>query len=272
MDLMTPKVIGIVGGMGPQAGNTLFEQIILHTPAKTDQEHLSVLLASFPSTILDRTAYLNGQVSENPAYAIEEVIKKLETAGAQLIGMACNTSHVPAIMEVIQATLTARNSKVELLHMPLKTCLFMQNRYPTVKKIGVLATNGVFSSKLYYTILEDMGYDLVVHDSSMQDQIHRIIYDQDWGLKAHPEYLHPQALSWLNELLDYFIQQGTDALILGCTEFSVAFRQHQIQNILLIDSTQCLAMALVNEAFNQSDQIYAYTKQYRTDHVALCGR
>ena len=38
------KVIGIIGGMGPMATADLFIKIIESTDAKTDQEHLHVLL------------------------------------------------------------------------------------------------------------------------------------------------------------------------------------------------------------------------------------
>ena len=38
------KVIGIIGGMGPMATADLFTKIIENTAAKTDQEHLHVLI------------------------------------------------------------------------------------------------------------------------------------------------------------------------------------------------------------------------------------
>lgn len=249
MDLQTSKVIGIVGGMGPQAGNVLFEQIMLNTPAKNDQEHLSVILASLPSAVIDRTAYLRGQTQENPAHAIGAIIEKLELAGANLIGMACNTSHAPAILDVIQSKLLARNSKVTLLNMPEETCKFIQENHPYAKRIGLMATNGVFLSGLYHQILQNLGYEVVELDFSFQDQvIHRIIYDPDWGLKANPEGVQKQAQVLIEQTLEYFRQRNTDALILGCTEFSMAFRQQPIPDLPLIDSTQCLAKALVKAA------------------------
>jgi len=41
-------MIGIVGGLGPLAGIDLFRKITEQTPANIDQEHLPIILFSFP--------------------------------------------------------------------------------------------------------------------------------------------------------------------------------------------------------------------------------
>jgi aspartate/glutamate racemase len=33
-------MLGIIGGMGPQAGITLFQQVLAHTVAQQDQDHI----------------------------------------------------------------------------------------------------------------------------------------------------------------------------------------------------------------------------------------
>lgn len=42
------KIIGILGGMGPTATIDLFQKIVLNTPAKTDQEHLRIIIYNNP--------------------------------------------------------------------------------------------------------------------------------------------------------------------------------------------------------------------------------
>ena len=39
-------ILGVLGGMGPQATNTIYQRIIDRTQAETDQEHLQVLIWS----------------------------------------------------------------------------------------------------------------------------------------------------------------------------------------------------------------------------------
>ena len=48
-------ILGVLGGMGPQATNTFYQRIIDRTQADTDQEHLRVLIWS-DAKIPDRTA------------------------------------------------------------------------------------------------------------------------------------------------------------------------------------------------------------------------
>ena len=52
-------ILGVLGGMGPQATNTFYQRIIDRTQAETDQEHLRVLIWS-DAKIPDRTAGILG--------------------------------------------------------------------------------------------------------------------------------------------------------------------------------------------------------------------
>ena len=59
-------IIGIVGGLGPQAGVDLANKIMDQTISNSDQGHISVVLLSMPSNVVDRTQFLLGKVSDNP--------------------------------------------------------------------------------------------------------------------------------------------------------------------------------------------------------------
>ena len=51
----TKKCVGIIGGMGPGATALLFQKIFDHTDAKTDAEHIHIIIDNRPS-IPDRTS------------------------------------------------------------------------------------------------------------------------------------------------------------------------------------------------------------------------
>ena len=51
------KSLGIIGGLGPMATAYLLQLIIEMTDAKTDQEHLDVIVFDRPS-VPDRTSYI----------------------------------------------------------------------------------------------------------------------------------------------------------------------------------------------------------------------
>ncbi|MGB4554610.1 MAG: amino acid racemase, partial [bacterium] len=88
---MGRKVIGILGGMGPEATADLFLKIIRATPAEKDQDHLRVIIDNNPQ-IPDRTAAIFSQ-GDDPLPLLVETAKNLARAGADFIVIPCNTAH-----------------------------------------------------------------------------------------------------------------------------------------------------------------------------------
>jgi aspartate racemase len=248
---MTPHkhVIGIVGGMGPQAGNALFDRITALTHASKDQDHHSVILMSLPSKIVDRTAFLTGSIDENPGYAIADIICKLEGCGATVVGIACNTSHSSAIFNVIMSCLEKRGSKVKLLSMPEETCRLIAENYPRVRRVALMTTNGTYRTQLYEQMVNAGGMEAIVPDVEFQnDVIHRMIYDPKFGIKANPAAITDQARNLLRQAITFFKKQNADAIILGCTELSLMISQETIGEMVVVDSTIALAKGLIREA------------------------
>ena len=243
-----PGTIGVVGGMGPRAGLDLIRSIMDHTDAASDQEHLPAILMSLPASLADRTDFLEGRTAVNPAYAIARIIVKLEEAGAGIIGIACNTSHVPRIYDVVLEELGQAGSKVRLINMPLETCLRIKIEYPQYRRIGLMATTGTFRSGLYPDLLREMGYEVILPDQRLQASvIHRMVYDPVFGIKSTREV---SAKIWplMDRALAYFRKEAADVVILGCTELSSLQAWCNTHGMPVIDSTEALARALIREA------------------------
>ena len=243
----TSKIIGIVGGMGPKAGLLLFDYIMKHIAASSDQEHLSVVLISFPKQIKDRTAFLEGKTEENPAYAIGKIINKLVSVGAEVIGIPCNTSHTEKIFNVIKEECLESNFKANLLNMPLEVVNSLKNDCAQYNRIGVLCTNGTYRSEIYKTYLENAGFTPVIPDTDFQYEIiHQLIYDPHFGLKANTEKITEKAQDYIQKIKTYFQEKNTDLIIFGCTELSMLNNFNMVTPI--VDSTEILAKALIREA------------------------
>jgi len=248
--------IGLVGGMGPQAGLTLFNYILRKTEARVDQDHLSTMLMSFPKHIVDRTAFLKGKETVNPALSIVKVIRKLEIAGAKVIGIACNTSHAPEIYDVILGELDKTGSQVNLVHMPLAACKSIAEIHPQARRVGLMTSNGTYDSGLYASLLREMGYHVVLPDPDFQNEvIHRMIYDAEYGLKKNVKEVSAEVWGLMNKALTFFEEQRTDVIILGCTDFSIMNIQAIANDIFIIDSSEALASALIKEATNTNKMI-----------------
>lgn len=243
------QIIGIVGGMGPQAGLALYENIILNTVAFVDQQHLPVILMAFPGDIEDRTLFLKSQAGVNPAYEIINIIKKLVCSGASLIGIACNTSHSPVIFDVITAEINKLENKPTLLNMPVEVCDYISRNHPGIKKIGLMTTNGTYESGFYKNMLQKNGYDVIVPEFIFQNEvIHRMIYDSKIGIKANPARIPDEVWLLCEKAISFFKGKNVEAIILGCTEFSLLLKDTEISGIKIIDSTKCLALSLVSAA------------------------
>ena len=108
-------ILGVLGGMGPQATNTFYQRLIDRTQAESDQEHLQVLLWS-DAKIPDRTAgILAGPEEAEKVYqALLAGARLLEGAGCTVLAIPCNTSHYFA--DRLQGEL-----KIPLIHMIRET-------------------------------------------------------------------------------------------------------------------------------------------------------
>ena len=239
-------MIGIVGGVGPYAGIDLLKKIYDNTVASRDQDHLDTALLSLPSKISDRTDYLEKKTDENPAYAIFNVLQKLERIGVTVAGIPCNSAHSKSIFDVIQRELKKTGSTLTLLNMIEETCGFIERYYPDIKSVGVLSTTGTYKSGIYTEILQEKGYRAIVPGLDMQETlIHPSIYDTNYGIKALSNPVHPRALENLEKGLSFLKRQGAEAVILGCTEISLALSQKRITGMIMIDPTNILARALI---------------------------
>jgi aspartate racemase len=249
----TNGAIGIIGGMGPAAGADFADKIVHQTQARSDHEHLPTALLSFPARIVDRSTFLFGETDENPAYALADIARQLESVGAVAAGMPCNTAHAPAIFDTLVAELQRTGHSIEIVHMIDETVRFMQAHTPHVQCVGTLSTLAVYDLKLHRAPLEAAGFDVVVPDDDVKREIvNRTIFDTTFGLKAQTNPVTPQARQNLIDAIQHLRDKGADAVILGCTELPLAPLVDGMDDLLLIDPADILARSLIRATYPQS--------------------
>lgn len=239
-------MIGVVAGVGPYAGLDLLGKILSQTVADKDQDHLTVASLSQPEAISDRTAFLLGEATLNPAFAIVEQLLKLEQMGASVVGIPCNTAHAPTIFDHIMQGLANAGSELNLLHMIAEVGRELQRMVPTINRVGVLSTIGTAVTRIYPLTLEPLGFEvLAVEDKLQSEVIHPAIYDPTYGIKACGT-----ATRQARENLLLGVQQlqiaGAQAIILGCTEIPLAIPETHIDGMVVIDPALILARALIS--------------------------
>lgn len=240
-------MIGIVGGMGPYAGLDLAKKIFDNTRAESDREHLDVALLSLPSSIGDRTEYLESKSINNPANGIVNVLIKLQDLGAAVAGIPCNTAHCEPILKVIMEQLNQRKATIKLINMIERTVAYIKNDYPDIKTVGVLATKGTYSCGVYENALKKEGYNTIPVPLNIRQRVHDVIYNAEYGIKSIANPVHPKAIEKLFFAVDFLQNEGAELIILGCTELPLAITQSRIDKTIFVDPTNILAKSLIEE-------------------------
>lgn len=193
------KTLGILGGMGPLATSYFYQMIINKTDAKTDQEHINMIILN-DVLIPDRTSFILGN-GENPLPRLINDLRKLEGLDVDLIAVPCNTCTY--FYEEMQ-----KSTNIEILNMIRDTCLYLKEN--NINNTLILATSGTIKSNLYQKYLERFGIDYKV--TSYIDEIMFLIYERvKKGIT-----ITEKELSILFKEIDKF-----DSVILGCTELSI---------------------------------------------------
>jgi aspartate racemase len=203
---MTPKTIGILGGMGPYASNAFLQKILDKTPVKNDRDHIHIVLDSHPH-IPSRTRYFLYS-EESPVPKMTESCRKLAGYPVDAIAIPCNSAS--AWIEEIQ-----RQISVPLLNIIAITVSYLGRHCP-VKQGRIAVWGGLVTYKYetYRSYLEDKGYVYVKHSEQVQRDIEGFIET----IKLNR--ITSALLQNINELGRYFEREmGVDLIIMGCTEF-----------------------------------------------------
>ncbi len=231
---MGERVIGVLGGMGPEATIAFYARVVSQTPAARDQDHLRVVIDSNPK-IPDRTAAVLGQ-GESPVAAMAASIDVLQRAGADFVVIPCVSAH--AFID----DLTAR------IRLPLLSILDAVAEHiqaqAGIRRVGLLATAGTVRAGLFQRRLADAGVDVVLPGEDDQARVMAAIY----SVKASPSSAQrEQATLSLREVAARLIARGAQGIVLGCTEIPLVFGAGDAP-VPVFDSLMVLARASIRAA------------------------
>ncbi len=220
-------VLGVIGGLGPLATAFFMELVTDMTDAKTDQEHLEMLIRSVPS-IPDRTRHILDNSQDSPLPRMLEVGCWLASQGATAIAIPCVTAHYffPALEAGIAAP---------LINGAAETARHLHAH--GVRRVGIMATSGTVHSGIFHRELAQFGIDPIVPSDARQADVMSLIFD---NIKAGV----PADMEKFSAVSRQLRQNGAQAIILGCTELSLIKRDHPI-GPGFIDAMEVLAQQSV---------------------------
>jgi aspartate racemase len=224
---MEKKVLGIIGGVGPLATMLLGEMIVKRTKAKTDQQHVNMVITNNTS-IPDRTTYILDRSKANPVPVMISDAAKLKSIGAEVLAIPCNTAH--SFYHDIQ-----QGADMQVLHMINETA--KRAAQIGAKKVGILATTGTLTTSVYQLACQNAGVQPIVPDEETQEMVMSVIYDD---VKAGRPV---DFLKW-QQIINKLEGLGCDRIILGCTELSIVKKELNLDDTY-IDSLMVLAESAI---------------------------
>lgn len=209
MEVKYDQTIGVIGGMGSYATLDFFHRLLTAFPAEKDWDRPRIIIdnrCTMPSRV---RAILYGEAVEEVAEQLADSTRNLIRSGADILVLACNTSHVflPRILEQVPE---AEGRFVNII-ASLKDSLLATGEH-TFRLMG---SEGTLDSQVYQKHLEPFGIeieapqpeDYVVFRSLIEDVKQDMVTDET--VARFIEAVHTG---------------GNKNVILGCTEFPPIYR------------------------------------------------
>ena len=224
-------MIGILGGMGTQAGLDFCNKLAVLNRGKIDQK--------YPLFILYNKSNIPGRPENLHKY--NKVLKSLNTGclllqknKCKFIVIPCNTAHY--WYDDLQ-----RKIKIPIISMPKEVYLHAKKNCKKNSEIGILATEGTLKTRVYNKFF-DKNFTLINPKKSLQiKSVNKAIkYVKIGKVKDAEKAIKPA--------INYLIKMKCKKIILGCTELPIAiFAFKSFKNIkqskIFLDPNLILANA-----------------------------
>jgi aspartate racemase len=219
------KTIGVLGGMGPGASASLYNKMIEYAQYKygavQDADYPPIIIYSLPLLGFDETGVVDEDLVKEQLIS---GVKKLESAGCDMIIIACNTVHI--YYEDMQVAVN-----VPILNIIEKT----RERVMKVgyKKVGLLASESTNKLQIYQKKFSEVGVEIISPNEAQQDVINGVIEHVMGGSQ------NVEDIIVLKGIIRNYLNQGAEAVILGCTEIPLAINQVDT-DVELFDATKAI--------------------------------
>jgi len=215
-------MIGILGGMGTQAGLDFCNKLAILYRGKIDQEYPLFLLYNKsnipgrPESIGVQTKGLsnrpNDKISERKYSLVLKSLlngcKVLKKSKCKFIVIPCNTAHY-------WYDDLRKRINLPMINMPQEVFKYTLKKCKKKSKIGLLETDGTIKTGVYNKFF-DKNYKLIIPNNIIQKKsVNKAIRLVKMGkVKA--------ASKIIKTAIDYLIKKRCKKIILGCTELPIA--------------------------------------------------
>ena len=198
-------MIGILGGMGTQAGLDFCNKLAVINRGKSDQKYPLFILYN-KSNIPKRPE--NIKKYHNVLKSLIKGCLLLQKNKCKFIVMPCNTAHY-------WYDDLKKKIKIPIISMPKEVYIHTKKNCKKNSKIGLLGTEATLKTNVYSRYF-DKNYKLITPIKSLQTQsVNRAIKFVKMGKVKQAEKV-------LRPAVNYLIKSKCKKIILGCTELPIA--------------------------------------------------
>ena len=215
-------MIGILGGMGTQAGLDFCNKLAVLNRGKIDQEYPLFLLYNKsnipgrPESIGSQTKkLLNKSTNKNSKVKYERVLKSLLTGCKLLEKNKCKFIVIPCNTAHYWYEDLSKKISLPIINMPREVFIYTQKKCKRNCSIGLLATEGTIKTGIYNNFF-DKNYNLIFPNLVTQKKyVNKAIQLVKMGkVKEASKVIKPA--------INYLIRKRCKKIILGCTELPIA--------------------------------------------------
>ncbi len=223
------KIVGILGGMGPEATVDLMQRIIRLTPATDDIDHIRCIVDNNPKVPSRIKAIIEGD-GEDPGPCMADMGKRLETWGADFLVIPCNTAHFyyDAVNQAVS---------IPVLHLIDLVVEKVKKTYPQSQRVGILASPAIRITGLYQKRLAPLGIEPVYPDQKHQEILFKVIKDVKAGNTGE------DVLERYKAVCRNLMSRQAGHAIVACTELSALEGPLPMDTM---DAAELLAMEIVD--------------------------
>jgi len=227
------KIIGLLGGMSWESSANYYKIINEEIKKQLAGLHSAkVVLSSVDFEPIEQLQHKGNW--DGTAKILATEAKAIEDAGADFLLICTNTMHkVTSDIE--------KHISIPIIHIADATAQALLR--DGVKKVGLLGTAFTMEQDFYKGRLKDkFDLDVIVPNKQDRSIVHDIIY-QELCLGITKKSSKREYLRIMHSL----VNNGAEAIILGCTEIAMLVNQKDIET-KLYDTTTIHALKAVEEA------------------------
>ena len=207
---ISKKVIGVLGGLGPESTIEFYRALTQkYYLTYQDYAYPELIILSFDFQEFIDAGYCNAAV-------VVSAIERLATAGAAFVVAPCNSVH-----RIYEQVCRENDLPIPWVSIMESTVRTIQGHKCT--KVGLLGTIFTMSQPFFSDRLRRDGIETLLPDSTDQNRVNRIIYDE-----LVRGVVTPEARSIALDCIDRLAQAGADGIVLGCTELPLLLKRTDI--------------------------------------------